>query len=80
MTKLYSTNYPRPPVRVESPTLQQFFEIVHRKRLTYPSIEEVGGISDGSLRRWKNRKNTPSVDKLEKAANAIGYEIRLVKK
>lgn len=62
-----------------SPLMRQFFEIVEKAGLTWKDMSKLSGLSRETLIRWQ-RQNSPKVDNLEAALNAIGYRLEIKKK
>ena len=62
-----------------SPLMRQFFDIVEKAGLTWKDMSKLSGLSRETLIRWQ-RQNSPKVDNLEAALNAIGYRLEIKKK
>ena len=62
-----------------SPLMRQFFDIVEKAGLTWKDMSKLSGLSRETLIRWQ-RQNSPKVDNLEAALNAIGYGLEIKKK
>lgn len=63
-----------------SPTVREIFEIIYRQRAVMMDVAITAGILPASLSNYKMGYNTPSIMTVEQIADALGYEVKLVKK
>lgn len=66
------------PVHVSRLT-RQFYELVNAEQATLTEIAGRSGLSEHTLSDWR-RRWAPKVDSFEAALNALGYELRIVKR
>lgn len=61
------------------PLVTQFFELLHAEGVPYGDVADRSGISTAAFRAWKF-KRAPLIHNLDAALNALGYELRIVKR
>lgn len=51
-----------------------------KKKGCIPTIARLANVPPTTVHNWVQDKNIPSTDKAEKVLNALGYELKIVKK
>lgn len=59
--------------------VREFYEIANREQATLVEIAQRTGLSEHTVGSWA-RYYAPQVNNFEAALNALGYELRIVKK
>lgn len=72
---LRTTRYPRPPSASPSPTVQAIAARIHDRGYTYPSVAARAGVSEWTVRRVVRGRHNPSVELVERLAEAVGLQI-----
>lgn len=72
---LRATRYPRPPSASPSPTVRAIVERIHERGYTYPSVAARAGLSEWTVRRVMRGRHNPSVELVERLAEAVGLQI-----
>ena len=75
MTPLRTTRYPRPPSASPSPTVQAIAARIHERGYTYPSVAARAGVSEWTVRRVVRGRHSPSVELVERLAEAVGLRV-----
>jgi transcriptional regulator with XRE-family HTH domain len=55
------------------------FDEMEKRQLTASYVARVSGVSRATINEWKNRSN-PNITNLEACLNAIGLEMRVIRK
>ena len=48
--------------------------------LSTEHLTKVSGVSRSIIRRWRNGRNAPRIENVEAVLNALGYELKVIKK
>lgn len=71
-----TTDYPRGKNHNDDPIVEALLEIMHRKKLSYHSVEQVGKLPSGQICRLKEGAEVRHTT-IRKLANALGYKLVL---
>lgn len=75
---LRTARYPRPPSASPSPTVQAIAARIHERGYTYPSVAARAGVSEWTVRRVMRGRHCPSVELVERLAEAVGLRIEVI--
>lgn len=70
------------PVRSATPVVRQLYGIIAARRLSDVAFSRLMGWPDDCNypRKWRAGRSDPSLRSLEAVADALGYELKLVRK
>lgn len=68
------------PISTASRVLRELYEILRTQGLTYREVARRAGFAQQGLTRWARGESVPTVYTVECWAEALGYEVVLVKK
>lgn len=72
---LRTTRYPRQPSASPSPTVRAIVERIHERGYTYLSVAARAGVSEWTVRRVARGHHSPSVELVERLAEAVGLRV-----
>ena len=61
-------------------TVEEIKEIVQKQKITQTELANRMDECEENVSRWFHAGRTPNIRKVEKMVDALGYEIKLVKK
>ncbi len=70
----------RPASERAHPIVQRLFNEAIDRGLLDKQIAAAAGFSESTLRKWRYGKNTPDIRSVQALAQALGYDIELVRK
>lgn len=77
MTALRRTCYPRRSVPSSSAIVGAVVERIHSRGYTYASVAARAGVSESTISRICRGQHSPSVELVERLADAIGLRVRV---
>lgn len=54
--------------------------VILNSKLSFKKISDLSKVSNRTIEKWIYKGVMPSLDKAEKVLNALGYELKIVKK
>ena len=68
------------PIKSKHPLVLQLVELRKAKNITQQKLSVCSGLNKNAITIWENGIAYPNLMTFEACANALGYEVRLIKK